>query len=388
MNRIRARSTLLAAIAVLGSLLATGPGRASGYALELVATGLTQPIHVTHAGDGSGRLFVVERAGVVKIVDEGVLLPQPYADISEIVGDGFLEQGLLSIAFHPAYEDNGEVFFSYTDLIGRNVLARYTVDATDPNRIDPASAEILFTQIQPFLNHNGGLAVFGPDGYLYMGIGDGGVANDPAFNGQNTQTLLGTIIRIDVDVPTGYAIPATNPFVGDPAVAGEIWSYGLRNPWRFSFDRANGDLYIADVGQNEWEEVNVAPAPGSGAGENYGWNRYEGNHEFQVEVFPPHTPYVFPALEYNHDEGCSVTGGDVYRGPTLSALDGTYVFGEYCRGTIWGMTKSAGTWSKTVLIDTDLGISSFGTDEAGELYVAHLGLALTGPGAVYKFVAA
>ncbi|HEX9697183.1 MAG TPA: PQQ-dependent sugar dehydrogenase [Actinomycetota bacterium] len=384
MRRMRAA---IAALALIGSMLAMGPGQASGVALELVATNLTEPIHVTNAGDGSGRLFIVERAGIVKIVDDGQVLADPFIDISAIVGDGFLEQGLLSIAFHPGYATNGSVFLSYTDLLGRNVLARYHVDQSDANKLDPGSAEILLTQLQPFLNHNGGLALFGPDGYLYMGIGDGGTANDPAFNGQNAQTLLGTIIRIDVDVPSGYAIPPDNPFVGNPAASGEVWAYGLRNPWRFSFDAATGDLYIADVGQNVWEEINVAAASSPG-GENYGWNRYEGNHEFQIELFPPITPYVFPALEYNHDEGCSVTGGDVYRGPTLTALTGAYVFGDYCTGRIWSMTQTGSTWSKTQLLASSLGISSFGTDEAGEIYVAHLGLALGGPGAVYKLVAA
>lgn len=387
MKAMRRQLAAAAVVAMTAAMLTAGPGRAAGYTLQVVATGLTQPVHVTNAGDGSNRLFIVERAGIIKIVKNGALLPTPFVDISLLVGDGFLEQGLLSIAFHPAYETNGQVFLSYTDLLGRNVLARYTVDPANPDRLNPDSGQILFTQLQPFVNHNGGHVAFGPDGYLYMGIGDGGAANDPAFNGQNTQTLLGTIIRIDVNVPSGYAIPPSNPFVDNSQAADEIWAFGLRNPWRFSFDRANGDLYIADVGQNQWEEVNVQRASSSG-GENYGWNRYEGNHEFQVEVFPPLTPYVFPQLEYNHSEGCSVTGGDVYRGPTLATLTGAYVFGEYCEGTIWGMTESAGTWSKSVLIDSDLGISSFGVDEAGEIYVAHLGLALAGPGAVYKIVAA
>jgi glucose/arabinose dehydrogenase len=379
----------LASLVLFASTIAALPSRAAGYALELVATGLTEPVHVTHAGDGSGRLFVVERAGVVKIVQNGQLLPEPFADISLLVGDLGLEQGLLSIAFHPSFETNGRVFLSYTDLAWRNVLARYRVSATDPNKLDPTSGEILFTQAQPFINHNGGLITFGPDGFLYMGIGDGGTANDPAFNGQNTQTLLGTIIRIDVDaLPVGYAIPPDNPFVGDPEALDEIWAFGLRNPWRFGFDRANGDLYVADVGQNQWEEVNVQPAS-SGGGENYGWNRYEGNHQFQPEVFPPHTPYVFPVLEYNHSEGCSITGGDVYRGSAIPALNGAYVFGEYCLGTIWAMTKTqSGAYVKSVILDTELGISSFGTDEAGELYVAHLGLALDAPGRVFRIVSA
>ena len=380
----------IAALTALMVLLTVGAAaRAeSGYHLELVATDLVEPVHVTHAGDGSGRLFIVERAGVVKIVAGGAVLPQPFIDISLLVGDAFLEQGLLSIAFHPDFEISGEAFLSYTDLAGQNVIARYRVSGDDPNALDPTTAEILFTQTQIFLNHNGGQLAFGPDGYLYFGIGDGGTANDPAFMGQNTQTLLGTILRLDVDaLPAGYVVPSDNPFVGDPAAADEIWAYGLRNPWRFSFDRGTGDLYIADVGQNQWEEVNIQSAASTG-GENYGWNRYEGTHEFQAEVIPPHTPYVFPMLEYDHSEGCSITGGHVYRGSALPALEGTYVFGEYCAGTIWGMTESDGVHGKTVLIDSGLGISSFGEDEAGEIYVAHLGLALDAPGAVYRIVAA
>ncbi|MGH7822172.1 MAG: PQQ-dependent sugar dehydrogenase, partial [Candidatus Binatia bacterium] len=280
---------------------------------------------------------------------------------------------------------NKQVFVSFTDVAMRNVVARFEVDVSQPNVVNLLTGTILFTQMQPFPNHNGGLIKFGPDGYLYMGIGDGGLADDPFCNGQDRGTLLGAIQRVDV-LGGGWSAPPDNPFVndGDPATRDEIWAFGLRNPWRFSFDRATGDLYIADVGQNEWEEVNFQPASSDG-GENYGWVIYEGNHAYNPNGCAelPSPSYTFPVTEYSHEEGCSISGGYVYRGSTagLASLTGKYLFGDYCSGTIWTLENGV----RSVLLNSGKEISSFGEGEDGEVYVAHLGLT-SPPGAVFKIV--
>jgi glucose/arabinose dehydrogenase len=330
-----------------------------------VADGFSQPIYVTHAGDGSGRLFIVEQAGKVWILDEGSVLPDPFLDIdSKILSGG--ERGLLGLAFSPNYKTNGHFFVHYSDLVGDTALARYTVSA-DPNRADPNSEVIILQQDQPFSNHNGGQIAFGPDGYLYMALGDGGSGGDPLGNGQNKNTLLGKLLRLDVSGSLPYLVPPDNPFAGGGGRP-EVWAWGLRNPWRFSFDRLAGDLYIADVGQNAWEEINFQPA-GSAGGANYGWNFMEGGHCYPSPGCDP-TPFVAPVAEYSHAEGCSVTGGYVYRGGQATGLYGAYLYGDYCSGKVWGLLKkSDGTWANALLLRTDAYISSFGEDEAGEVYI-------------------
>lgn len=348
-----------------------------GVGLVEIAAGLVQPVLVTHAGDGSGRLFVVEQQGVVRILETGRLREAPFLDITALVEAGG-EQGLLGLAFPPDYARSGRFYVSYTAKEGNgdSKLVRYKVSATDPDVADAESGEMLLTVDQPYANHNGGNIVFGPDGYLYFGLGDGGSGGDPHGNGQSLGTLLGKLLRIDVSGDGGYKIPPANPFVSDLAAKHEIWSYGLRNPWRFTFDRANGDLYIGDVGQNAWEEIDFQPASSKG-GENYGWNQYEGNHQYKIGL---PTATVFPVAEYAHGGSeCSVTAGHVYRGKTATPLVGVFLFADYCSGTIWTLKRNATVWEQAELMDTDHNISSFGEDEAGEVYVVDHG------GAIYRF---
>ena len=334
-----------------------------------VAGGFDKPLYLTHAGDGSGRLFVVEQPGRIKIVQAGQVTPAPFLDIVNLVGSDGMEQGLLSAAFHPRYAENGFFFVNYTDKQGDTVLARYQV-SSNPDQADPASAKILLTMAQPYGNHNGGQLAFGPDGYLYMGTGDGGSANDPHDNGQSLGTLLGKILRLDVDNGDPYGVPESNPFVQQPAARPEIWSFGWRNPWRFSFDAATGDMFIADVGQNQYEEIHVEPA-GAPGGLNYGWRLMEGLHCFNPpDCDPAALPVELPVTEYSHQQGCSVTGGYVYRGSQFPALTGVYFYGDFCRGTVWGLRLSpAGQWEQAELLQSGVSITSFGQDEAGEVYL-------------------
>jgi len=340
-------------------------------AIELtrVASGFVEPVHVTHAGDGSGRLFVVERRGVIRIVRDSGVAPVPFLDISARVRSGATEQGLLSVAFPRDFAAKGHFYVDYTGHtgIGDTVIARFALTGS-PDIADAGSETVLLNVAQPFANHNGGQLAFGPDGMLYIALGDGGSAGDPLGHGQNRASLLGTIVRIDVEAGVApYAIPADNPF-GD-----EVWAFGLRNPWRFSFDRATGDLFIADVGQARFEEVNVQPAA-SGGGENYGWNIMEGLHCFGADACDQRglTP---PVVEYGREGGnCSVTGGFVYRGSAHPALQGIYLYGDFCSGRIWGLRRIGATWENQLLLETSLRISTFGEDEAGNVYVADYAL--------------
>lgn len=338
------------------------------------ATGFENPLFVTGAGDDSGRLFVVEQAGKIWIIQDGERLEVPFLDLSNIVSQdilsGYSERGLLGLAFHPEFADNGVFFVNYTSANGGTTyLARYQVSETDPNLADPASAKLLFILEQPFANHNGGHLEFDADGYLYMSLGDGGAANDPLGAGQDLTNILGTIIRIDVDSEaTPYGIPDDNPFVDRPEVVPEIWAWGLRNPWRFSFDRATDDLYIGDVGQGLWEEINFESAESEG-GVNYGWNAFEASNPF-MSAQPP-VDMAYPVAEYNHANGnCSVTGGYVYRGEEVPALQGVYLFGDFCSGQMWYLLSDEnGEWSSDLFLNTGAQISSFGEDDAGELYL-------------------
>ncbi|GAB4281184.1 MAG: PQQ-dependent sugar dehydrogenase [Coriobacteriia bacterium] len=339
-------------------------------------SGFEQPVLLTHAGDGSGRSFVVELTGRVMVIEDGKPLPVPFLDIAHLVSTGG-ERGLFAIAFPPDFGDTGRFYVDYTDRAGDSVVARYRVSA-DPNVADPGSAEIILRVKQPFANHNGGQIAFGPDGYLYIGLGDGGSGGDPQNNGQNLGTLLGTILRVDVSTPTGYAVPDDNPFIGRAGAKPEIWDYGLRNPWRFSFDARTGDLYIADVGQNAWEELNVEP-PGRG-GRNYGWRLYEGTHPYPPGSDAASTDgLTMPVVEYPRDAGKSITGGFVYRGERSRELDGVYFYADYVSGRVWALTRSADGWRNVQVAETGMPIAGFGQDAEGEVYVLDVG-----SGTVYR----
>ena len=341
--------------------------------LNRITGGLTSPLYLTHAGDGSGRLFVVEKAGTIRVISNGVLLPTPYLDIHTQVESGGSEQGLLSVAFDPNYATNGTFYIDYTTNAaghdGDTVIARYVAANPAANAATILTTTTILAIVQPASNHNGGLLKFGPDGYLYIGMGDGGGSGDPSNNGQSLNTLLGKLLRINVSgVPT-YTIPATNPFNQTAGAKPEIWAYGLRNPWRFAFDRLNGDLYIADVGQDAYEEVDFQSAASTG-GENYGWHIMEGLHCYSPQQGCNPTGLVLPVVEYSHAVGgCSITGGSVYRGGQYPALQGTYFFGDYCTGYLWSLQRVSGQWQMTMQLDTGMNISSFGEDAAGELYL-------------------
>lgn len=338
----------------------------AAYSWNLVTDGYAQPLLVTHAGDGSGRLFVVEQQGMILVVENGQRLATPFLDIRYEVGSEGNEQGLLGLAFHPDYENNGYFYVNYTGLGGNTVISRFQV-TDDPNVVDALTEAPMLYIAQPYANHNGGHVEFGPDGYLYIGSGDGGSGGDPQNNGQSLETLLGKMLRIDVNVDGPYGVPSDNPFASGGGLS-EIWAYGLRNPWRFSFDAATGDLYIADVGQGEWEEIHMLPA-GTGNGANLGWRFYEGTHPY--EGTPPQGLELdFPVAEYDHSSRCSITGGYVYRGAQAAEWNGIYFYGDFCSGEVMGMYQAAdGNWSTQVLWDTAALITSFGVDEAGELYL-------------------
>jgi glucose/arabinose dehydrogenase len=351
----------------------------SNFGLQPLAVDLDRPVQVVDPGDGSGRLFFVEQGGLVLMLRDGQVEAQPFLDLTGVVSCCG-ERGLLSLVFHPDFATNGYFFVDYTDSAGDTVVARYRVSAAHPDLADPSSAETIVWVDQPASNHNGGLILFGPrDGYLYVGLGDGGGGNGQ--NSQDPATLLGKLLRIDVNNRSEglrYAIPPDNPFVDVPGARPEIWVSGLRNPWRFSFDRETGDLWIGDVGSATYEEVNYQPADSPG-GENYGWNLMEGTDcrdDAGCEGFVP------PVSGFDRDEGCVVTGGYVYRGQAVPSLAGIYLFADYCGGSVWGLARDpAGGWARSGPVETGLRISSFGEDAAGELYLVDL------DGAVYRLVA-
>lgn len=352
------------------------PGLPSALAVEVAGSGYNGAIHLT-APAGDSRLFVVEQAGRVRIIDNGQQLVAPFLDITGTVQSGG-ERGLFSVAFHPDYSTNGYFYVNYTDQGGDTQIERYSVSG-DPNVADPNSALPILNVAQPFGNHNGGQIAFGPDGMLYIGMGDGGSGGDPQGHGQNLNTLLGAMLRIDINGGTPYAIPSDNPYTGDPNARDEIWAHGLRNPWRFSFDHVAEDLYVADVGQDEWEEVTVVPA--DEAAVNYGWNVMEGAHCFNTQNCDS-VGLEMPAVEYDHGDGCSITGGYTYRGQAIPGLRGHYLYSDYCSGFLRSFRYDAGSVADEIEWDIgDVGqVLSFGEDAQGELYV------LSANGNVYRLI--
>jgi glucose/arabinose dehydrogenase len=381
------RSAVVAASAVglttwaLQAGVAVAADAPAGLSLELFADGFTHPVAIRASGDGSGRLFVVEQAGRIVVIDGETVLVDPFLDISAAVESSGNEQGLLGLVFHPDYGSNGFFFVDYTYDAGaggvRTRIARFSVSDDDPNLADSSSGATILDFAQPASNHNGGELEFGPDGYLYIATGDGGGARDPDDRAQNLGSLLGKILRINVDGASPYEIPSDNPFATTVGARTEIWAYGLRNPWRFSFDRRTGDVFIGDVGQGDREEIDLQPRSSPG-GENYGWSCMEGN---LVQDFNPCDggPLTLPILVYDHGLGCAVTGGYRYRG-RITGLYGSYLFGDFCSGRIWIASQSGGAWESVEWADTSHRISSFGEDEDGELYVLD-----HGAGEIYRF---
>ena len=323
----------------------------SPYSFVSVASGFTKPTLVTHAADP--RLFVLEQPGTIKIIADGKVLPTPFLNIQSIVNSSANERGLLGLAFHPKFKENKIFFVHYSDLKGDTSIARYKV-SNDANRADPNSGEIILQIAQPASNHNGGHLVFGPDGLLYIGMGDGGGQGDTRGNAQSNASLLGKMLRLNVDTP--------NP-------KPEVWAKGLRNPWRYSFDRATGDLYIGDVGQNIWEEIDYVKAPMPKGVLNFGWNIMEGNHVYKSAA--TNDTLIAPIAEYDHgvSGGCSITGGYVYRGKEIPELNGLYFYGDYCTGFVWSLRQTQGKWQNDLFLQTRFRISSFGEDASGELYL-------------------
>lgn len=368
--------TLPAAAAPPASVAVPAPE--ASVALVPVAEGLDRPLFVTHAGDGSGRLFLVEQGGRVRVVRDGHLARTPFLDLAAKLDTSGGERGLLGLAFAPDYRESGLFYVAHTAPGPVVRIARYRVSA-DPDRAEPEPVATILDMADPASNHNGGMIAFGPDGRLWIATGDGGAAGDPWDNARDRDSLLGKLLRLDVSGAT-YTIPPDNPFAaggGRP----EVWALGLRNPWRFSFDRATGELWIGDVGQGAWEEVDVED-PRTGGGRHYGWKTMEGRHCFSPKSGCDPTGLELPIHEYGHDRGCSVTGGYVYRGAAIPDLVGAYVFTDYCTGTLWSLRRrDDGPAEVATLLETGLGISSFGEDEAGELYLCdHRG------GAIHKLV--
>lgn len=349
-------------------------------ALVLVTGGLTEPTAIANAGDGSGRLFITERAGKVRVLTGLTLQSTPFLDVGPLITSANPEQGLLGIAFHPQYETNGLFFVDYTNTNGDVVVARYNAPSPSSNAANPLSGQVILTVAHPFTNHNAGQLAFGPDGYLYIAMGDGGSAGDPGNRAQDVNSLLGKILRIDVDGALPYTVPVSNPLVGQPGLD-EIWAMGLRNPWRFSFDRTTGDLFIGDAGQYTWEEADYQPA-GDAVLHNYGWRLMEGNHCYNPTSGCDPGGLTPPILEYQHNGSlCVIVGGYRYRGASSPLLSATYVYADYCAGQIFGAVQSGPTWSSSLLIDASFPVSTFGEDEDAELYVADYG-----GGALYRLV--
>ena len=342
--------------------------------LQKIATVPGGPLAFAAPRDGSGRLFVAAKDGRAWLLRDGTVAPDPLLDIRSLVSDGG-EQGLLGIAVPPTFPSDPRVFVDYTDVKGNTVVAAYRLAAGQDGRLDPGSVVLILVVDQPFPNHNGGALAFGPDGMLYVSLGDGGSGGDPLGNGQRTDTLLGKLLRLDVshaaEAAGPYAIPPGNPLVGTAGARPEIWEYGLRNPWRLSFDRTTGDLWIGDVGQNLWEEVDVDR--GDTGGLNFGWNTMEGRHCFSPSRSCTSAGITQPVAEYGHDAGCTVIGGAVYRGAGQPPLRGGYLYADYCSGTVWAIPATTdGTVKPVTVGKAGSGIAAFGEDADGELVAANL----------------
>ncbi len=355
-----------------------GPWNPPDLALQQVVDGLESPLFVGNAGDGSGRLFVIEQAGRIRIVRGGSLVAAPYLDIADRIVSGG-EQGLLGLAFSRTFATDGLFYLDYTDNDGNTVISEFRAPDPAADTADPATERRLLHIDQPYPNHNGGNLLIARDGTLFVDMGDGGSGGDPQGNGQRRDTLLGKLLRVDprvTDSGAPYGIPADNPWPSTSGIRPEIWAYGLRNPWRASFDRATGDLWIGDVGQGSWEEVDVVRAEASGlptGGLDFGWNLMEGTHCYEPSSGCPKDGLTLPVAEYDHGGGrCSITGGFVARGPGVPGLAGTYVYGDYCSGTIWGLDAAVASPKPKVLLESGGSISSFGEDEAGDLYVTDI----------------
>ncbi len=390
------RRSLILAVVVIGVLLGITligislmnrfvPSQPVDFTVKEAFPNLTfnHPVGIYNAGDGSNRLFVLEQSGVIYVFENSrtVTSASVFLDIRDRVNDDGFEEGLLGLAFHPDYENSGYFYLDYTATNPRRtVIARYQVDATDPDKANKNSELVILEVEQPYSNHNGGQISFGPDSYLYIALGDGGSGGDPQGNGQNRKTLLGSILRIDVENTTNgrkYGIPDDNPFVGNTeGYRDEIYAYGLRNPWRFSFDQENDWLWAGDVGQNKWEEIDIIES-----GKNYGWNVMEGKHCYKPSTGCSTTGLELPIWEYGHDTGHSITGGFVYRGSKIPQLIGAYIFGDYEYGQIWALQYD-GTSNpvNNLLFETDYEISSFGIDENNELYICDYN------GRIYTFI--
>ncbi len=381
MRRHVVRTIVVLLLCVPGSLLVLAPRASAQIAVDRVASGLAWPVWVASPPGDAQRLFIVQQGGLIRILKNGALLPAPFLDVTALVTPGLgqgSEQGLLGLAFDPQYAVNGRFYINYTDLAGDTRIVRYTVSAGDPDLADPASAVTLLAVDQPFSNHNGGTVAFSPrDGYLYVGMGDGGSAGDPGNRAQDTGTLLGKLLRLDVSGAT-YAIPPDNPFAAPGGARDEIWATGLRNPYRFGFDPLNGDLYIGDVGQDAWEEIDWQPGDAPG-GRNYGWRRMEGTHCYDPAESCNDGSLVLPVHEYSHDDGCSVTGGAVYRGSAIPAIQGTYFFADYCTPGLRSFKMAGGAvtelrdWPRSVVPGAGTvtvgAIAAIAPDGVGELYL-------------------
>jgi glucose/arabinose dehydrogenase len=372
---------------------APAPGPPQGLSLQLEqvnsAVPLVFPLFLASPPGDSTRIFVIEKRGTVQILDRNTgTLVSTFINITPLVSTGS-EQGLLGFAFDPQYATNRRFYLSYTDTSGNAVIARFLADPNNPNQALPTADHIILTLSQPFSNHNGGMITFGQDGFFYIGFGDGGSAGDPGNRAQNLSNLLGKLLRIDISQSgppplAAYTVPPSNPCVGQTGVRSEIWSVGLRNPWRFSFDRLSGDLYLADVGQGEREEVNLSPlGSGGGKGLNYGWNVLEGTRCYPLGALCSSAGLTQPVVEYNHGSGCSITGGYVYRGSAIAALQGTYFYSDFCTSFIRsfryvnGQVTQHFDWAS---LNPGENITSFGEDNQGELYV------MTSQGGLYRIV--